>query len=133
MAGRICATASSVVSGRMPSSAAMVTSRVPIALVALSATPMTVVIGTISSLNLPAACARRCAQWAAHAVLILRFLGNVISLGHLFGGLQHVPVQRRLVLNEPGIAAHVRVGFVLHAGDALDAPGDDHRHSLGHD
>ncbi len=63
MAGRIFATASSVVSGRMPSSLAMVTSRVPRVPLALSATPMTVVIGTISSLNLPAACAAAARSW----------------------------------------------------------------------
>jgi len=47
----------------MPSSAAMVTSRVPIEPLALSATPISVVIGTISSLNLPAACAAAARSW----------------------------------------------------------------------
>ena len=55
-AERIFETASSVVSGRMPSSLEIVTSRVPTAPVFLSTTPMVVVMGAISSLNLPAAC-----------------------------------------------------------------------------
>ncbi len=33
------------------------------------------------------------AQLAAHAVFVLRLLGNVVALGHRFGGLQHAPVQ----------------------------------------
>src|ERR1700676_4680443 len=137
MAGRICATASRVVSGRMPSSLAMVTSRVPRAPVALSATPIRVVIGTISSLNLPAPCAapapRRCAQLAADSVFILSLFGYVVALGDLFGGLQHVPVQGGLVLVQPWIAAHMRIHLVLHARKALHAPGDDHHGALGHD
>ena len=69
-------------------------------------------------------------QLAADPVFILRLFGNVVALGHRFGGLQHGPVQRRLVLDEPGIAAHVRVRLVLHAGNALDAAGDDDRTHL---
>ena len=63
IAGLIFATPSYVVSARMPSSAAIVTSFVEICCVSLSATPINTVIGAISSLNLPAACAaaaRRC-------------------------------------------------------------------------
>ncbi len=61
--GRILATASSVVSARMPSSLDIVTSRMPSVPLALSATPMSVVMGTISSLNLPAACAAAARSW----------------------------------------------------------------------
>src|SRR5690606_6143464 len=62
VAGRMPRTPSRVVSGRMPSSAETVTSLVIIAPVALSVVPMMVVIGTISSSNLPAsrAAAARC-------------------------------------------------------------------------
>ncbi|MCY1548224.1 hypothetical protein D9M68_843200 [compost metagenome] len=60
---RILATASSVVSARMPSSAEMVTSLVTSWPVDLSATPASTVIGTISSLNLPASCAAAARCW----------------------------------------------------------------------
>ena len=60
---RILETASSVVSARMPSSAPMVTSRVTSMPEALSATPMVVVIGTISALNRPAAWALAARCW----------------------------------------------------------------------
>ena len=61
-AGRIFETPSKVVSARMPSSAEIVTSRVtrrPLE----SAAPMVVVIGTISSANLPAAAAAAARCW----------------------------------------------------------------------
>jgi len=53
----------------MPSSAEIVTSFVKICPDSLSATPIVVVIGTISSLNLPAACAAaaRCCDWAPYS------------------------------------------------------------------
>ena len=57
---RIFATPSSVVSARMPSSAPIVTSRVSRRPDALSATPITVVIGTISA-------SKRPSRWAAAA------------------------------------------------------------------
>ncbi len=63
MAVRILDTPSSVVSGRMPSSAERVTSRVPSWPVLASATPIVTVIGTISSLNLPAAAAAAARSW----------------------------------------------------------------------
>src|SRR5581483_615062 len=55
IAGLICDTPSYVVSGRMPSSSAAVTSRIDSWPVFLSITFMRVASGTISSLNLPAA------------------------------------------------------------------------------
>jgi hypothetical protein len=66
------------------------------------------------------------AQLTAHTVFVLGFLGNMIALGHRLGGLQHVPVQGRLVLDEPWVGAHVRIGLVLYAGNALDTASDDH-------
>ena len=62
-AGLIFDTPSYVVSPRMPSSAAIVTSSVKIRDVALSALPIVTVIGTISSLNLPAAAAAAARCW----------------------------------------------------------------------
>jgi hypothetical protein len=56
-------TASSVVSPRMPSSLSMVTSLRVMRPVALSTTPITVVIGTISAANLPASCAAWARCW----------------------------------------------------------------------
>ena len=72
-------------------------------------------------------------QLAANAVLILQLLGDVVALGHRLGSLQHRPVQRRLVLENPGVGSHVSVGFVLHAGNALETAGDHDRCTLGHD
>jgi hypothetical protein len=72
-------------------------------------------------------------QLAANTVLILGLLGDVVALGHGLGGLQHRPVQRRLVLENPGVGPHVRIGFVLHAGNALESAGDHDRYALGHD
>jgi hypothetical protein len=60
---RIFDTPSMVVSARMPSSAAIVTSRVSRRPEALSATPMTVVIGTISASKRPAAWAAAARCW----------------------------------------------------------------------
>ena len=62
-AGLICATPAYVVSGRMPSSIASVTSFVYTRDDSLSATPIVTVIGTISSLNFPAACAAAARCW----------------------------------------------------------------------
>ena len=62
-AGLIFATPSYVVSARMPSSAAIVTSFVPMCDVSLSATPIVTVIGTISAVNLPAAAAAAARCW----------------------------------------------------------------------
>ena len=60
---RILDTPSKVVSARMPSSEARVTSRVINWRVAGSALPASTVIGTISSSNLPAACAAAARCW----------------------------------------------------------------------
>ncbi len=62
-AGLILEIASTVVSGRMPSSAESVTSRVESRPDSLSATPMTVANGTISSANRPAASAAAARCW----------------------------------------------------------------------
>jgi acetyl-CoA acetyltransferase len=69
IAVRIFDTPSSVVSARMPSSAASVTSLVNMRPVALSATPANTVIGTISASNRPAACAAaaRCCDCAPYS------------------------------------------------------------------
>src|SRR5919106_540823 len=62
-AGLIRDTPSYVVSGRIPSSAASVTSFVRRRPESLSATPITVGKGTISSLNFPSACAAAARCW----------------------------------------------------------------------
>ena len=63
MAGLIFEIASTVVSGRIPSSTASVTSRDERRPDSLSATPASVVNGTISSANFPAACAAAARCW----------------------------------------------------------------------
>ena len=62
-AARIFETPSIVVSSRRPSSSFRVTSRVPNCCVFLSATAARTVMGTISSLNLPAAAAAQARCW----------------------------------------------------------------------
>ncbi len=65
--GSSLASASSVVPGRLPSSAAMVTSRSAVSPVALSVTDMVTVIGMISSSKIPAACAAAVRAWDSTA------------------------------------------------------------------
>ena len=48
---------------------------------------------------------------------------DAVALGHLFGGLQHVPVDLGLVLGQPAVGQHVGVHFLLHAGDAFNTTG----------
>jgi hypothetical protein len=62
---------------------------------------------------------------AGGAVAVHALAGYAVALGHLLGGLQHVPVNRRLVHLQPGVGNHVLVGFLLHARDALHATGDE--------
>ncbi len=62
---------------------------------------------------------------AGGAVFVHRVAADVVALGDLFGGLQHAPVDLGLGLGEFEVAQHVRVHFLLHAGDALDAAGDE--------
>ncbi len=62
---------------------------------------------------------------AGSAVLVHAFARDVVALGHLLGGLQHVPVDLGLVLDQPGVGDHVAVHLLLHAGDALDATADE--------
>eukprot|EP01136_Pigoraptor_vietnamica_P026122 Opistho-1_new@80828 len=56
------------------------------------------------------------------AVLVHRVAANAVALGHLLGGLQHVPVDLGLFLGQVEVAQHVGVHFLLHAGDAFHAP-----------
>ena len=67
---------SSVVSGRLPSSFESVTSLLEVSPVALSVTDMVVVAATISSSNLPAACAAavRCCDWKAYSSIASRLM-----------------------------------------------------------
>ncbi len=67
---------SSVVSGRLPSSFAMVTSLSEISPLALSCTFMVTVTGTISLSNLPSACAAavRCWLWSAYSSCASRLI-----------------------------------------------------------
>ena len=65
-------------------------------------------------------------ELAAHAVFVLAFFRNVVAAGHLFGGLQHVPVQLRLVRHQPRVAEHGLVHHALHAGNAFHAASDEH-------
>src|SRR5262249_18554633 len=57
----------------------------------------------------------------AHAVFVLALLRDRIALRDVLGGLQHRPVDFRLVLDEPAFGHHVAVHLVLHAPDRLHA------------
>ena len=69
---------------------------------------------------------------AARAVDVHGFAADLVALGDLFSGLQHVPVHLRLVLHQPGVGGHVLVSLVLHARDRLHAPGHIHIALVGH-
>ena len=58
---------------------------------------------------------------AGSAVLVHLLARDAVTFGDLFGGLQHVPVNLWLVLDQPGIGQHVGVHFLLHTGDAFNA------------
>ena len=70
---------------------------------------------------------------AAGAVFVLSLARDPVALRNVFGGLEHRPVDRRLVLGEPGLAQHVPVRFVLHAGDRFDAARDEGTSFTRHD
>jgi hypothetical protein len=64
---------------------------------------MVTVIGTISSLNLPAAWAAAALSWLRTPYSSCAVLAELVALGHLLGGLQHVPVDLRLgIFSRPG-------------------------------
>ena len=60
---------------------------------------------------------------AACTVLVHRLARDAVALRDDLGGLQHRHVHRRLVRVDPLVHQHVRVHFLLHAGDLLHAAG----------
>ena len=54
-------------------------------------------------------------------VLVHGVTADVVALGHLLGGLQHVPVNLWFFLVECGVHQHVLVHFLLHTGNAFHA------------
>ena len=58
---------------------------------------------------------------AGRAIRVHHVAADLVTLGHLFGGLQHVPVNFGLHLGQGQVLQHVGVGFLLHAGDAFHA------------
>ncbi len=109
----------------MPSSALIVTSLVRKPIVA-SATPASTVQATISSSKQAGFERRGGALLALRAIAIHAFAVDLVAFGYLLGGLQHVPVDLGLVLDQPRVLEHVAIGLVLHARDAFDAAGDQH-------
>ena len=101
--------------------------------VSLSATPIVTVIGTISAANLPAAAAAAARCWLCTPYSSWRSREMRVASRDGLGGLQHRPVDLGLVRDEPRVAPHVLVLLVLHAGDRLDAAGDDDVGFAGHD
>ena len=63
---------------------------------------------------------------AGRTVLVHDVTTDVVALGHLLGGLQHVPVNLGLLFVERGVHQHVLVHFLLHTRDALHATGHIH-------
>ena len=90
----------------------------------LSVTFMIVVIGAISSLNLPAERGLG-ALLRPRAVLVLHVARDLVALGDLLGRLQHRPVDFGLVLDEPRILEMQLVSVVLHERDRFDSAGDE--------
>ena len=72
-------------------------------------------------------------QLAVHAVTVLDLAADLVALRHVLGGSQHGPVDFGLVLLQPGIREHVLVHLVLHAGDGLDAAGQENLRFAGQD
>ncbi len=62
-------------------------------------------------------------QLTLHAVLILQLPRNAVALGHVFRGLQHVPIDLGLVLDQPALLQHAHIGLVLDAGNGFQAAG----------
>ena len=58
---------------------------------------------------------------AGRTVLVHGFTTNAVTLGHLFGGLQHGPVHLGLVLVQPRVDQHVLVHFLHGAGNGFHA------------
>jgi hypothetical protein len=85
------------------------------------------VIGAISASNSAGLLLALGAE-AVHALL-----ADAVALGHLLGGLHHVPVDLGLLGVERRVLEHVQVHLVLHAGDALDAAGHVDLALAGHD
>ena len=60
---------------------------------------------------------------AGGTVFVHGFAADVVALGHVLGGLQHVPVDFGLVLDQPGVGHHVGVHFLLHTRNGFHTTG----------
>ena len=63
---------------------------------------------------------------AGGTVLVHGITADVVALGHLLGGLQHVPVNLWFFLVECRVHQHVLVHFLLHTGNAFHTTGHIH-------
>ena len=63
---------------------------------------------------------------AGRAIRVHHIAADLVALGHLLGGLQHVPVNLGLHLGQCQVLQHVGVGLLLHARDAFHATGHIH-------
>ena len=70
---------------------------------------------------------------AGGTVLVHGVATDVVTLGHLFSRLQHVPVDFGLVFHEPGVGHHVGVHLLLHAGNGFHTTGHIHITLVGND
>jgi hypothetical protein len=70
---------------------------------------------------------------AGRAVFVHGVAGDAVALGHLFGGLQHAPVDLGLFLLQHRVEGHVHVHLLLHAGNALHPTGHVHLAFTGDD
>ena len=133
--GASAARLAAVVSGRLPSSFASVTSLYETSFVALSTTAIVAVIGTISAAKRPSACAARRALLRRKRIGVLRVAADLVLARDILGGQQHRHVR---VLDLPG---HVRVLLradpfeiaLLDGGDVVLAAGDDDLHAVDDD
>ena len=69
-------------------------------------------------------CSQRgsCLLLAGSPVLIHCITADVVAFGHVFGCLQHVPVNFGLVLDQPRIGQHMHIHLLLYAGNGLHTP-----------
>ena len=70
---------------------------------------------------------------AGRAVFVHGFAADVVALGHLLGGLQHVPVDLGLLFVERGVHQHVLVHLLLHTRNAFHTTGNIHVAFTGDD
>ena len=63
---------------------------------------------------------------AGRTVFVHHLTADVVALGHVFSGLQHVPINFRLGFEQVEVLEHVHVHFLLHTRNAFHTTGHIH-------